>query len=63
MYKKQGHSPFWTPRAGHPSRTNDQTAALILGGEVTFPRTMEPQAQSIVRALLRTSVNERLGCK
>ncbi|CAM9418647.1 unnamed protein product [Choristocarpus tenellus] len=58
-----GHSPFWTPRTGNPARANDQTAAIILGGEVAFPKSMEPAARDIVRALLKSNVNDRLGCK
>ncbi|CAN0169328.1 unnamed protein product, partial [Hapterophycus canaliculatus] len=48
----QGHSPFWKPRSGPPGRSHDQTVALILAGEIHYPRSIGPIAKSMIRDLL-----------
>lgn len=58
----QGHSPFWIPRSGPPGRSNDQTVALILAGEIHYPRSIEPVAKALIRDLLHPQVDNRLGC-
>ncbi|CAN0406670.1 unnamed protein product, partial [Laminaria digitata] len=59
---RQGHSPFWKPRSGPPGRAHDQTVALILAGEIRYPRSIDPVAKSFVRELLHPAVDSRLGC-
>lgn len=60
---KQGHSPFWKPRSGPPGRSHDQTVALILAGEIHYPRSIGPIAKSLIRDLLDPVVESRLGCR
>lgn len=59
---QQGHSPFWMPRSGPPGRSNDQTVALILAGEIHYPRYIEPVAKAFIRELLHPDADSRLGC-
>ncbi|CAN0203238.1 unnamed protein product [Ectocarpus fasciculatus] len=58
-----GHSPFWKPRSGPPGRSHDQTVALILAGEIHFPRSIGPLAKSLIKDLLGPEVESRLGCR
>ncbi|CAM9296176.1 unnamed protein product [Scytosiphon promiscuus] len=58
-----GHSPFWKPRSGPPGRSHDQTVALILAGEIHYPRSIGPIAKSMIRDLLSPEVDSRLGCR
>ncbi|CAM9353643.1 unnamed protein product [Ectocarpus sp. 8 AP-2014] len=58
-----GHSPFWKPRSGPPGRSHDQTVALILAGEIHFPRSIGPVAKSLIKDLLGKEVESRLGCR
>eukprot|EP00752_Nemacystus_decipiens_P005451 g4940.t1 len=58
-----GHSPFWKPRSGPPGRSHDQTVALILAGEIHYPRSIGPIAKSLIRDLLDPEVGSRLGCR
>ncbi|CAB1120365.1 unnamed protein product [Ectocarpus sp. CCAP 1310/34] len=58
-----GHSPFWKPRSGPPGRSHDQTVALILAGEIHFPRSIGPVAKSLIKDLLSKEVESRLGCR
>lgn len=61
--RRQGHSPFWTPRSGPLGRANDQTVALILAGEISYPRSMEPLSKALIRDLLHPDAEKRLGCR
>ncbi|CBJ48722.1 AGC family protein kinase [Ectocarpus siliculosus] len=58
-----GHSPFWKPRSGPPGRSHDQTVALILAGEIHFPRSIGPVAKALIKDLLGKEVEARLGCR
>lgn len=58
----QGHSPFWKPRSGPPGRSHDQTIALILAGEIHYPRSMGAAAKDFISKLLNPSPGSRLGC-
>eukprot|EP00903_Cladosiphon_okamuranus_P008017 g7734.t1 len=58
-----GHSPFWKPRSGPPGRSHDQTVALILAGEIHYPRSIGPIAKSLIHDLLDPEVGSRLGCR
>lgn len=42
---------------------NDQTVALILAGEISYPRSMEAVAKTFIQQLLHPAVESRLGCR